>query len=164
MTFVEQAELAENGEFQARVRQAAIFAAVEIMAWVPDNTPQAIEALAIMKQYTKMKKGDVFEHPVLNAPWHDDRSQRDTYWKPSLIRCGIRYHRQYCTRATCATAALMEGVDPSFMATQLGHSIKMFFETYAKWISGKRDKAQVALLAASTAPILGAEKQKASAS
>ncbi|WP_210545451.1 Arm DNA-binding domain-containing protein [Rhodoferax sp. PAMC 29310] len=116
-------------------------------------TPQALEALAVMKPYTKMKRGDIFEHPVLNAPWHDDRSQRDTYWKPSLLRCGIRYHRQYCTRATCATAALMVGVDPAFMAGQLGHSVKMFFETYAKWISGKRDLAQIALLAAATAPL-----------
>lgn len=46
MTFLEQAELAENGEFQARVRQAAIFAAVAIIAERPDNTPQAIAAHA----------------------------------------------------------------------------------------------------------------------
>jgi len=46
MTFLEQSELAENGEFQARVRQAAITAAVAIMAAQPANTPQAIEAHA----------------------------------------------------------------------------------------------------------------------
>jgi hypothetical protein len=46
MTFIEQAELAENGEFQARVRQAAITAAVAVVADRPANTPQAIEAHA----------------------------------------------------------------------------------------------------------------------
>jgi hypothetical protein len=42
MTFLEQIEMAEDGEFQARVRQAAITAAAAIMADQPDNTPQAI--------------------------------------------------------------------------------------------------------------------------
>jgi hypothetical protein len=47
MTFLEQIELAEDGEFQARVRQAAITAAAAIMADQPDNTPQAIAAHAL---------------------------------------------------------------------------------------------------------------------
>jgi integrase len=125
-------------------------------------TPDAMAALEIMKPYTRMKRGDVFEHPVLNAPWHDDRSQRDTYWKPSLERCGIRYYRQYSTRSTCASAALMAGVNPGYMAKQLGHNVRIFFEAYAKWIDGDRDMAQAALLAASTAPIPQAEERKSS--
>lgn len=44
MTFLEQAMLAEDGEFQARVRQAAITNAVAVLADAPANTPQAIEA------------------------------------------------------------------------------------------------------------------------
>lgn len=42
MEFLGQIELAESGEFQARVRQATITAAVAIMADRPANTPQAI--------------------------------------------------------------------------------------------------------------------------
>lgn len=42
MDFLGQIELAESGEFQARVRQAVVTAAVEILAARPENTPQAI--------------------------------------------------------------------------------------------------------------------------
>lgn len=42
MDFLGQIELAESGEFQARVRQAVITAAIEILADRPANTPQAI--------------------------------------------------------------------------------------------------------------------------
>lgn len=42
MDFLGQIALAEDGTFQARVRQAVITAAVQIMADAPENTPQAI--------------------------------------------------------------------------------------------------------------------------
>jgi hypothetical protein len=45
--FLGQIELAEDGTFQARVRQAAITAAVAIMADRPANTPQAIAKHAL---------------------------------------------------------------------------------------------------------------------
>lgn len=40
--FLGQITLAENGEFQARVRQAVVTAAVQILADRPANNPQAI--------------------------------------------------------------------------------------------------------------------------
>ena len=43
MDFLGQIALAENGEFQARVRQAVITAAIAILADQPANTPQAID-------------------------------------------------------------------------------------------------------------------------
>lgn len=42
MDFLGQIALAEDGEFQARVRQAVVTAAVAIMADAPENTPEAI--------------------------------------------------------------------------------------------------------------------------
>ena len=110
----------------------------------------AMEALALMKRYTYMKSDYVFEHPQLGTPWHDERSQRDTYWKPTLKRLGIRYRRAYATRHTFATAALMAGVNPAYVAKQLGHTnAKLLFETYAKWIDGadkhqERDRMEAA--------------------
>jgi hypothetical protein len=47
MDFLGQIELSEDGTFQARVRQAAITAAVAIMADQPANTPQAIAKHAL---------------------------------------------------------------------------------------------------------------------
>ena len=43
MTFLEQVARAENGDFQMQVRQAAVTRAIEVMALVPDNTPEDIE-------------------------------------------------------------------------------------------------------------------------
>lgn len=105
-----------------------------------DLVPQAVEALKLMRPYTLMKRtpdgeeADLFENPVTRRPWHDERSQRDHYWKPALRRLGIRYRRAYCTRHTWCTAALMAGIKPGYIAAQAGHSVKVLLEVYARWI------------------------------
>lgn len=108
-----------------------------------DLLPQAMDALRLMKPHTYMLKtarddgsADVFQNPVTGRPWHDERSQRDHYWKPSLKRLGIRWRRAYNTRHTFASAALMAGVPPAYIASQLGHSVKMLLDKYARWIPG----------------------------
>lgn len=105
-----------------------------------DLVSRAMEALQTMKAYTYMKgKEDacVFENPVTGRPWHDERSQRDHYWTPTLKRLGIRHRPAYNTRHTYATTALMAGVNPAYIARQLGHAnTKMLFETYSRWIDG----------------------------
>lgn len=114
-----------------------------------DLLPQALEALHVMKPYTALKAEDVFENPITGEPWHDERSQRDTFWKPSLRRCKIRQRRAYCTRHTYATVALMGGVNAAYVSNQMGHaSTKMFFETYARWIAGADKGFQRAAMAA----------------
>jgi integrase len=109
-----------------------------------DLVPMALEALAVMAPVTKMKRtereddddtaADIFQNPVTGRPWHDERSQRDHYWRPALKRLGIRWRRPYCTRHTFATAALMGEVPPAYIAAQLGHSVKMLLEVYARWL------------------------------
>lgn len=111
-----------------------------------DLLPQALDALAIMKKHTFMLRAerdgdedtaaDIFQNPVTKRSWHDERSQRDHYWRPSLKRLGIRWRRAYNTRHTYATEALMGGVPPGYVAHQLGHSTKMLHEKYARWIPG----------------------------
>lgn len=101
-----------------------------------DLVSAAIAALTTMKPYTALKAADVFENPVTGDPWHDERSQRDHYWTPTLKRLGIRHRTAYNTRHTYATAALMAGVKPPYIAAQLGHTnTKMLFEKYARWIN-----------------------------
>jgi integrase len=109
-----------------------------------DLVPQALQALKIMAAHTKMlpaeREGDedtaadIFQNPVTRKPWHDERSQRDHYWKPSLKRLGIRARRAYCTRHTYCTVALMGRVDPAYIAAQAGHSVKMLLEKYTRWM------------------------------
>lgn len=101
-----------------------------------DLMPMALEALEAMKPLTMMKGGDVFENPGTGQPWHDERSQRDTYWKPTLRRLGIRSRRAYCTRHTWCTVALMAGVNPAYIAAQAGHSVRQLLTDYARWIGG----------------------------
>ena len=114
-----------------------------------DLMPLAIEALAAMKPYTFLKGEHIFESPLTGEPWHDERSQRDTFWKPTLKRLGIRQRRAYATRHTYATVALMGGVNPAYIAAQLGHTnSKMLFETYSRWIESADKGVQKSALAA----------------
>lgn len=114
---------------------------------------RAVEALVTMKPWTFMKgdDGPIFQNPVTNRPFHDERSQRDHYWTPSLKRLGIRRRRAYQTRHTYAATALSAGVNPTYIARQMGHkNAKMLFTVYAKWIDGadrgrERAKMEAAL-------------------
>lgn len=126
-----------------------------------DLVPPAIQALKSMKAHTFMKRGedgrevDVFENPVTGRPWHDERSQRDHYWTPTLKRLGIRQRRAYCTRHTYCTVALMAGLKPAYIASQAGHSVKTLLEVYAKWIPGGDSGSQKRMLSeAMTSPQL----------
>lgn len=101
-----------------------------------DLDDDAMAALARQKKHTFLKDhGYVFENPITNRPWHDERSQRDTFWKPTLKKLGIRERAAYQTRSTCATLMLMADMNPAYCAGQLGHSVQMFFKKYAKWIN-----------------------------
>lgn len=125
-----------------------------------DLVGRAIGALKAMMPWTYLaaardEAGEIFQNPVTNRPWHDERSQRDHYWRPALKRTGIRWRRPYNTRHTYATNALAAGVNPAYISRQMGHkSAQMLFKVYAKWIDGAdrgREKAKLeALLAGGT--------------
>ncbi|HTH10468.1 MAG TPA: tyrosine-type recombinase/integrase [Acidovorax sp.] len=114
-----------------------------------DLVARAVAALQAMKPWTAMggMEAVIFQNPVTNKPWHDERSQRDHYWTPSLRRLGIRRRRAYQTRHTYAANALAAGVNPAYIARQMGHkNAKMLFSVYAKWIDGAdrgREKAKL---------------------
>lgn len=98
-----------------------------------DLVDRAMNMLQAQKWFTYMKRAEIFENPVTGRPWHDERSQRDHYWKPCLKKLGIRSRRAYQTRHTYATTALMAGVNPASIARRLGHAnAKMQFTVYAK--------------------------------
>jgi len=120
-----------------------------------DLVPEAIEALKTMKSHTFMLRGkdddqaaDIFQNPVTGRAWHDERSQRDNYWRPTLKRLGIRWRKPYNTRHTFATVALMASVPPAYIAAQLGHSVKMLLEKYALWIPANDHGTAKQMLAA----------------
>lgn len=103
-----------------------------------EGNDRAWAALMRMRALTELSEhGHVFQNPRTKRPWHDERSQRDHYWAPTLKVLGIRDRRAYCTRHTGITLALMAGCDPSWVAHMAGHkNTKMIWEVYTKWIPG----------------------------
>lgn len=129
-----------------------------------DLVARALAALAAMKPWTFLgadETAEIFQNPVTARPWHDERSQRDHYWRPALKRTGMRWRRPYNTRHTYATNALSAGVNPAYISRQMGHkSAKMLFGVYAKWIDGAdrgREKAKLEALLASGISAPGSE-------
>lgn len=106
---------------------------------------EALAAVIAQKKFTyTAPTGKVFHDPYYNEPWLYFRITRAPFWTATLKRLGIRHRRMYNTRHTYATIGLMAGANPAFMARQLGHSVKMFFEVYSKWIDGKGDDKELA--------------------
>lgn len=102
-----------------------------------DLNSRALAVLTRMRARTQLKKhGHVFENPVTHRPWHDERSQRDHYWKPALARTKVRERRAYVTRSTFISMCLAAGMRPGYVAAQAGHSEQMMWDSYAKWIPG----------------------------
>lgn len=65
------------------------------------------------------------------------------YWLSAMRKLGVRHRRMYDTRHTYATMCLMSGMNPAFIAAQLGHSVQVLLSTYAKWISSPSDWAEL---------------------
>jgi integrase len=107
----------------------------------------ALEALQRQKAHTFLAGDHVFHDPKTGEPWtYVKITDVRSFWKATLTKLGVRYRRPYNMRHTYATVGLMSGVKPGFMAGQLGHSLRMFFTVYAKWISGADDDREMAKL------------------
>lgn len=104
----------------------------------------ALEALSRQKAHTFLLGQHVFHDPKTSLPWkYQTITDVRTFWKNTLRQTGIRYRRPYNMRHTYATLGLMSGAKPAFMAHQLGHSLRMFFEVYAKWINSSDDRTEL---------------------
>lgn len=77
--------------------------------------------------------------PSKGGLWINEPSVTIRHFKAALKALDIRERRQYDTRHTYATMCLMAGMNPAFIANQLGHSVEMLLSTYAKWISSSSD-------------------------
>lgn len=58
----------------------------------------------------------------------------------------MRYRRPYTLRHTYASRALSAGVEPSWLAAQMGDRIETVLRHYARWIGGDADRRELAKL------------------
>lgn len=99
-------------------------------------------ALQVMKAHTFLQGGYVFLAPQSGEPWATDKGPRKVF-TTALKKLGIRHRPAYNTRHTYATLLLMAGVNPKFVADQLGHSVIMTLTVYAAWIHGDQNKVEM---------------------
>ena len=60
-----------------------------------------------------------------------------------LGEADIPYRRAYTCRHTYSSLGLTAGAKPGFMAKQLGHSLKIYFDTYANYMESKDDQREL---------------------
>lgn len=87
--------------------------------------------------------------PTRTSEYIQQASLTDKFFKPALSELGIRGRRQYNCRHTYATMCLMAGMNPAFIANQLGHSVQMLLSTYARWINTSHDWSELGKLESS---------------
>lgn len=95
--------------------------------------------------------------PAKIAEYITQSSTTDRYFKTALVKLGIRDRPQYNARHTYATMCLMSGMNPAFIAQQLGHSVQMLLSTYARWINSTTDWHELDKL--ETAPATDAKSE-----
>lgn len=109
---------------------------------------RALNALAQARRMAQIRrmasKSAHPESPFIFQPskgglWINEPSVTIRHFKTALKALDIRERRQYDTRHAYATMCLRAGMNPAFIANQLGHSVEMLLSTYAKWISSSSD-------------------------
>ncbi|AZC26769.1 integrase, putative [Pseudomonas sessilinigenes] len=65
------------------------------------------------------------------------------HWVPVLNEPWIRRRPPYNCRHTYATICSMSGLNPAFIAQQLGHSMQMLLSTYARWLNSSSDWSEL---------------------
>lgn len=106
---------------------------------------EALNYLKMAKPYTFLSGEFVFINPLTEERFITAKAQRRV-WNDSLKKLGIRHRGMNQTRHTVATQWIMSGLNPVFIAKQLGHSPIMTQTVYAKWISEQGDEAEMAKL------------------
>ena len=124
---------------------AAIDALKSQMAYTRMGKKHAI--VVALREYGESRTDDctfvfspqVTSHNGIGGNWYSPGSIGGT-WSNILKRAGIRHRRAYETRNTYACWALSAGVNPSFIASQMGHtSAQMVFNVYGKWMKDNND-------------------------
>lgn len=119
---------------------------------------RALAVIKAQRERTYLAGKHVFLDPRRAAPWDKEQYFTRFHWLPTLKRLTMRYRPPYNTRHTYATIMLMAGMRSGFCAGQMGHDIKVFLTTYARWLPGEADDTEMArlegALSVDTPPVL----------
>jgi len=86
--------------------------------------------------------------PAGRSPHMKGTSTPGFHFNQAVEATSIRFRPQYNCRHTYATMCLMSGMNPAFIAGQLGHSVQVLLTTYAKWLNSANDWSELAKLEA----------------
>nr|WP_106593321.1 tyrosine-type recombinase/integrase [Marinobacterium halophilum] len=96
--------------------------------------PKASEALVSQLTLNPVSER-VFHDPTTGKPWLGDHIIRKRIWIPALETAGVTYRNPYQTRHTFASMLLSSGMNPMFVAQQMGHKDwGMIRKVYGRWI------------------------------
>ena len=99
----------------------------------------ALEALIAQKQYSALAGGLVFLDPATGKGW-DTTGRLSICWATMMRRAKVRYRNPYQTRHTFASTLLSTGVNPLYVAKQMGHTdTTMITRTYGRWLEQDSD-------------------------
>lgn len=102
----------------------------------------ALAALEEAKALTYQFGEQIFRSPRTGESWLTDKPPRVVF-TAALKALRIRHRRAYNTRHTYATHCLMAGMNPSFVASQLGHSVIVLLTTYSRWLHGEESSREM---------------------
>ena len=100
---------------------------------------------AVQKRRMSTSSPFVFQ-PSGASPHMRGPSTPGEHFNTAVQKLGIRARPQYNCRHTYATMCLMSGMNPAFIAGQLGHSVQVLLSTYAKWLNSSNDWTELAKL------------------
>lgn len=101
--------------------------------FIPTRTRQ------IIKEHTTRWKKSYILLNTIDGP-HLDTDVFNKQWQATLAALKIPYRIPYTCRHTRAAELLSAGVEPGKAAKQMGHTLEMFYRTYAEWIDDYTDK------------------------
>lgn len=108
-----------------------------------DLNDYALAAFEQLQALTYLK----YEHVFICSETGDHYNTQKSLYKKfvAAIKANrIRYRPAYNTRHTYATVCLMNGLNPVYVAAQLGHSLVMLTKCYARWINSEKNKEEIA--------------------
>lgn len=103
------------------------------------------DARAVQRRRKVVASPYVF-HPSGKSEHMLGSSTPGAHFAHALKGLGIKPRSQYNCRHTYATMCLMAGMNPAFIAGQLGHSLQVLLSTYARWLNSPNDWTELGKL------------------